>query len=174
MPLSLLTNLPSFSKSNHTNVLSLLLLVYFEKTFYVQRPLEHLQKQNWRPAEQLKKRTKKLFILCTQQQKRQKVIDFDVMRLRRRFVSVAVVCFFVVVDVSLADPETVDGLLKKRSEPVLAVQEPVARALSEKLLTSNKFQPGARIHFTNGFRQDSLGRNFHHGYQNQNGKMRRN
>ena len=105
------------------------------------------------------------------------MIDFDVMRLRRRFVSVAVVCFIVVVDVSLADPETVDGLLKKRSDPVLgqlAAQEPVARALSEKLLTSNKFQPGARIHFPNGFRQDSLGRNFHHGYPSQNGKMRRN
>ena len=91
------------------------------------------------------------------------------MKLRRRFGFVAIVLLFV--DLSMADPETVDGLLKKRSEPVLGRQD-TAGALPETLLGSNnKFPPGTRLHYTSGFRQDTLGRNFHHGYPSQKGKM---
>jgi hypothetical protein len=99
---------------------------------------------------------------------------------KRRFFGV-VVLFAILVDLSVADPETVDGLLKKRSEPpppemklqqgsrVLSAPSPVAPGL---LYPHAPAPARQRVHFGGGggFRQDSLGRNLHPGYPSRNGK----
>ena len=99
------------------------------------------------------------------------------MSAKRRFVGVVI--FAIVVDFAVADPETVDGLLKKRSEPeMVATQQQGSRVLSAPpapsagLLYPHVPAPAhQRVHFGGGsFRQDSLGRNFHPGFPSRNGK----
>ena len=101
---------------------------------------------------------------------------------RRFFVAVVIFIFAILVDLSVADPETVDGLLKKRSEQppppemkqqqgssVVSAPSPVAPGL---LYPHAPAPARRRVYFGGGggFRQDSLGRSLHPGYPSRNGK----
>jgi hypothetical protein len=115
----------------------------------------------------------------------------NVMTAKRPFVAVVVIFAAIFVELGIADPETVDGLLKKRSEPVIVPQQN-ARALhaplpalpADNVRFANFYpppqqqqqqqqqqQPIPRLHLGNTFRQDSLARNFHTaGHPSRNGK----
>jgi len=118
------------------------------------------------------------------------------MTAKRTFV-VVVIFAAIFVEFGIADPETVDGLLKKRSDPIVVPQQN-ARALhaplpalpTDNLRFANFYPPPPpppqqqqqqqqqqhqspipRLHLSNTFRQDSLARNFHvAGHPNRNGK----